>query len=111
MQQLLTGKKRFPGFEGEWEIVKFKELFDIEIGGTPSRTIAEYWDKKRETDNYWLSIRDLKGKYITNTSEKISNLGITKSNVTLIPKNTIVMSFKLTIGRRAYLTMDTYTKA
>ncbi|MBC8210090.1 MAG: restriction endonuclease subunit S [Gammaproteobacteria bacterium] len=109
MQQLLTGKKRFAEFEEDWEEVKFEELFNLEIGGTPSRTVSDYWDEHGDSENHWLSIRDLKGKYITSTSEKISNLGISKSNVTLIPKDTIVMSFKLTIGRRAFLTMDSYT--
>ena len=29
MQQLLTGKKRFPGFTGEWEEVKLEEVCDV----------------------------------------------------------------------------------
>ncbi|MBT5231464.1 MAG: restriction endonuclease subunit S [Methylococcales bacterium] len=32
MQQLLTGKKRFPGFEGEWKEVKIKEIFTLSSG-------------------------------------------------------------------------------
>ncbi|ELB2104874.1 restriction endonuclease subunit S [Vibrio parahaemolyticus] len=115
MQQLLTGKKRLIDpetgkvFEGEWETEQFDKLFDIEIGGTPSRSNETYWDDKLETNNNWLSIADLKGKFISRTKERISDLGVAKSNVSLIPKGTIVMSFKLTIGRRAFLNIDTYT--
>lgn len=114
MQQLLTGKKRLldvsgKPFEGEWDVERFEQLFDIEIGGTPSRRNESYWDSKHETNNNWLSIADLKGKFIAKTSERISDLGVKNSNVTLIPKGTIVMSFKLTIGRRAFLDIDTYT--
>ncbi|HHC7361196.1 TPA: restriction endonuclease subunit S, partial [Vibrio parahaemolyticus] len=105
MQQLLTGKKRLidpetgKAFEGEWETGQFDKLFNIEIGGTPSRSNETYWDDKLETNNNWLSIADLKGKSIYHTKERISDLGVAKSNVSLIPKGTIVMSFKLTIGR------------
>ncbi|HIF9398885.1 TPA: restriction endonuclease subunit S [Photobacterium damselae] len=115
MQQLLTGKKRLldpetgKAFQGEWETEQFDKLFDIEIGGTPSRSNETYWDDKLETNNNWLSIADLKGKFISRTKERISDLGVAKSNVSLIPKGTIVMSFKLTIGRRAFLNIDTYT--
>ncbi|EGU0149583.1 TPA: restriction endonuclease subunit S [Vibrio parahaemolyticus] len=115
MQQLLTGKKRLvdpetgKAFEGEWETEQFDKLFNIEIGGTPSRSNETYWDDKLETNNNWLSIADLKGKFISRTKERISDLGVAKSNVSLIPKGTIVMSFKLTIGRRAFLNIDTYT--
>lgn len=109
MQQLLTGKKRFPGFSEKWVKVKFQDVLHIEIGGTPSRSEPKYWDEQKMTKNRWLSIRDLKGNFISDTSEYISDIGIIKSNVTLIPAGTIVMSFKLTIGRCAYLGVDCYT--
>lgn len=109
MQQLLTGQKRFAGFTDEWITVEFDELLGIEIGGTPSRSNPAYWDTEKTTNNRWLSIADLKGNLITDTSEYISDLGAAKSNTKLIPAGTIVMSFKLTIGRRAILAADTYT--
>jgi type I restriction enzyme S subunit len=109
MQQLLTGKKCLPGFSGEWEKVKFEKILDIEIGGTPSRSKPEYWDDQKLTKNRWMSIADLKGIRISDTKEYISDLGVKNSNVTLIPAGTIVMSFKLTIGRRALLDVDSYT--
>ena len=109
MQQLLTGKKRFSGFEGEWRQVKFEDILKIEIGGTPSRSNPDYWDDKKNTQNRWLSIANLKGSRIYDTSEYISELGVKNSNVTLVPSETIVMSFKLTIGRRAILQKPCYT--
>lgn len=109
MQRLLTGKQRFAGFEGEWKTVKFEDVLKIEIGGTPSRAKPEYWDEQKVTNNRWLSIANLQGSRIFDTSEYISDLGISNSNVALIPRGTIVMSFKLTIGRRAILMNDCYT--
>ena len=82
---------------------------DIEIGGTPSRNNPNYWDKEKVSRNRWLSIRDLKGNVIQDTKEYITDLGIKKSNVTLIPAGSIVMSFKLTIGKAAILGKDCYT--
>ncbi len=109
LQQLLTGKKRLPNFSGAWANVKFENVLDIVIGGTPSRSKPEYWDDQKITQNRWLSIRNLKGNKIIDTSEYISDLGVKNSNVTLIPAGTIVMSFKLTIGRCAFLGVDSYT--
>jgi type I restriction enzyme S subunit len=109
MQQLLTGKRRFQGFSGKWKWVRFDQILDIEIGGTPSRNNPDYWDKEKVSRNRWLSIRDLKGNVIQDTKEYITDLGVKKSNVTLIPAGSIVMSFKLTIGRAAILGKDCYT--
>jgi type I restriction enzyme S subunit len=51
----------------------------------------------------------LKGNVIEDTKEYITDLGVKNSNVTLIPAGSIVMSFKLTIGRAAILGKDSYT--
>lgn len=109
MQQLLTGKRRLPVFSGEWRQPKFEEIFDIEIGGTPSRSNKEYWDPKKESENRWLSIADIKSTEIEDSNEYISDQGIKNSNVKLIPAGTIVMSFKLTIGRKAILKRPCFT--
>ena len=109
MQQLLTGKRRLPGFEGEWKEVRFRDLVNIEIGGTPSRKNPLYWDDNKVTENRWVSIRDLKGKYIFETKEHLSDEGIQNSNVKLIARGTVIMSFKLTIGKAAILEAPCYT--
>jgi type I restriction enzyme S subunit len=109
IQQLLTGKVRFSGLMGMWNWVRFDQILDIEIGGTPSINNPDYWDKEKVSMNRWLSIRDLKGNVIEDTKEYITDLGVKKSNVTLIPAGSIVMSFKLTIGRAAILGKDCYT--
>ena len=110
LTQILFSKKfRLDGFFDSWRDYTFSELIKIEIGGTPARDKPDYWDTKKQTKNAWLSIRDLKGNLITRTSEHISDLGVKNSNVKLFPKGTIVMSFKLTIGRKARLGIDCYT--
>jgi type I restriction enzyme S subunit len=81
----------------------------IEIGGTPSRGVDGYWDTDRSTTNAWVSIKDMQSRVITNTAEMISKLGIRHSNVKLQPKGTVLLSFKLSIGRVAFAGVPLYT--
>lgn len=84
----------------DWREVRISELATIDIGGTPSRAIAAFWAEK-PAGHAWVSIADLKGKYVFETKEHITSLGVRSSNVKLIPEHTTVMSFKLTVGRTA----------
>ena len=76
MQQLLTGKKRLPGFDGEWERKPLSELADIRSGGTPSTTKAEFWDG----DVLWCTPTDITAlngfKYLSDTSRTITQTGL-----------------------------------
>jgi type I restriction enzyme S subunit len=109
MQRLLTGEVRFAGFEGEWEEKNFSEVLTVQMGGTPSRSNPDYWDAEKISENRWLSIADLKEKYVSDSSEYITDLGAQKSNTRLFAAGTVVMSFKLTIGRAAILAKPCYT--
>jgi type I restriction enzyme S subunit len=93
----------------EVELIELGSLFEIRIGGTPSRKTQEYWDELKLTNNKWLSIRDMDRKYLYDSKEHLSDLGVRKSNVKLIKKNTLVLSFKLSLGRVGILKNDFYT--
>src|SRR5262249_43689849 len=43
MQRLLTGKVRFPRFEGEWDTVTLGTIANMQSGGTPSTQMEDYW--------------------------------------------------------------------
>lgn len=93
-----------------WTYKKFGELFPIVMGKTPPRNIARYWDEKKETNNLWVSIADLsknEGKEIFETKEHISDEG--KQNIKLIPKGSLLVSFKLTLGKMAFAGDNLYT--
>ena len=83
---------------------RLDELFDLLMGKTPSRDKTEYWVSE---GNKWISISDMSrcGKYISVTKEYISDLAVTESGISLIPANTVIMSFKLSIGKTA-ITME-----
>src|SRR5947209_6039034 len=93
----------------EWVSKNLGEVCDIRIGGTPSRTVPAYWDSGNATENFWVSIRDLNQRVITETAERLTDLGVKNSNAKLIPADTILLSFKLTIGRVAIAGSDLYT--
>ncbi len=107
MQSLLTGKRRFPEFEGQaWREVRLGDVAEVRLGGTPSRNQPEYWQGGQNT---WLSIADLGPKYLSTSKEKITDQGAVKSNVKLLPSGTVVMSFKLTIGKLGITGTPLYT--
>jgi len=82
------------------------EVCKFEIGGTPSRSKNEYYE---DGTNLWVSVRELNGGYIYDTKEKITDLGVEKSSVKLFEKDTILFSFKLSIGKTAIVGSPLYT--
>ena len=87
---------------------KLKDIFDLQMGKTPSRNNADYWNSK---DNKWISIADLSkvDMYISETKEYLSDRAIKESGIKIIPANTVIMSFKLSLGKTAITTQDMYS--
>ena len=82
---------------------KLSDLFDLQMGKTPSRNNPNYWNSN---DYLWVSISDMSGydKYVSSTKEYISELAVKESGIKTIPANTAIMSFKLSIGKTAITT-------
>ena len=89
---------------------RLDEISNVTIGKTPPRSEHECFttDKK---DIKWISISDLgkSGMFIFDTSEKLTKEAVEKYNVRVIPKDTVILSFKLTVGRTAFTTEDMTT--
>ena len=86
----------------ETEKVAMQDIFNITIGKTPPRK-ESHWFTTSPTDIKWLSISDM-GKaqvFAFDSNEKITPEGIEKYNVKIAPKNTVLLSFKLTVGKVA----------
>ena len=96
------------GFVGMKMEYRLEELFDLQMGKTPSRNNLEYW---ATNNNKWISIADLSrcGKYISETKEFLSDNAIAESGINQIPKDTVVMSFKLSIGKTAITAEPMYS--
>ena len=84
------------------------ELFTLQMGKTPSRDNSSYWGK---SENSWISIADLtnSGKYISNTKETLSDSAVAESGIKKIPANTVIMSFKLSLGKVAITEKEMYS--
>ena len=83
-----------------WEVKKSSDIANVNIGKTPPRKEKECFTL--DPDDYkWISIKDLgnSGAYIFDSSEYLTKESIEKYNVKVVPDNTVVLSFKLTIGR------------
>ena len=90
-----------------FELKALKDICTIQIGKTPSRHENDYW---RDGTHAWLSIADMnQGRYLNNTKECITDLGVKASNIKLIPKNTLVLSYKLSIGKVGITQKPMYT--
>ena len=87
----------------DWDIRLFKDVFDLQMGKTPDRKNFSLFGG----DNTWVSIKDLDGKYISNSKECISDEAA--KNIRLVKRGTVIMSFKLTIGKTAIAGKDLYT--
>ncbi|MCC3166873.1 restriction endonuclease subunit S [Streptococcus sanguinis] len=83
-----------------WRYIKFASLVNFRIGKTPPRSEATFWG----TEIPWVSISDMPiSGYVTNTRESISKLALKSKKIDISPKGTLLMSFKLSIGKVAIL--------
>ena len=88
-----------------WEYKRFDEVFDLQMGKTPDRKNPEYFGGNK----VWVSIRDLKDKEIADSNEHITNLAVSNTNIRKVKKGTVIMSFKLTVGKCGIAATDLYT--
>ncbi|MDZ4954708.1 restriction endonuclease subunit S [Clostridium perfringens] len=107
MQKIFSQKIRFKDENGmdypEWKINKIENIATIEMGFTPSTKNDEAWNGNIE----WLSIAGMNSKYIYSGNKKISSEILGKRK--LVPIDTLIMSFKLTIGRLAIVKKEIVT--
>ncbi|PUB10524.1 restriction endonuclease subunit S [Yoonia sediminilitoris] len=104
MQSLLTGKRRFPDFEGQpWKEVRLGETGTTVSGGTPDSTVASNWDG----DIHWATPTDitkLTSRFIRKTARMITESGLKGSSAKLVPSGTILICTRATIGEMAIAT-------
>ncbi|MEB6551157.1 restriction endonuclease subunit S [Heyndrickxia sporothermodurans] len=89
MQKLLTGEVRMPGFEDEWKKVRIKDFCRTYSGGTPNRSIREYYE---EGAIPWIKSGELNARKVTKVEEYITELGLKKSSAKLVSPNTLLLA-------------------
>lgn len=104
LEQVLTlYRNRFVDtVNNERRICRADEYFDISIGKTPPRKEPQ-WFSTNPQDVTWVSISDMGtcGLYISSSSEQLTREAVDRHNVKIVPDNTVIFSFKLTVGRIA----------
>ena len=79
-----------------WERKKIKEVADVIGGSTPKTNVEEYWGG----NNYWVTPAELDGsKYIEKTVRCITSNAVDKTNLTLMPSGTVLLSSRAPIGK------------
>lgn len=109
---------RFPGHENTkivdgvpegWEKKPALDFFEMSIGKTPPRT-QKQWFTKGSNGIPWVSISDMKDTmFVQETAEELTQDACENYNIKVIPKGTILLSFKLTVGRVAFAGADVCT--
>jgi type I restriction enzyme S subunit len=103
MQELLTGKRRLPGFEGEWVAGKLGDYVEkIVGGGTPSRANPGFWGGEIP----WATVKDLTIFQPNQTQEWLTRDGLKNSSANLIPAGTLIASTRMALGKAVIFATD-----
>ncbi|NCD10271.1 MAG: restriction endonuclease subunit S [Negativicutes bacterium] len=90
----------------KWKMVKLGEVCEIQAGGTPSRGTAIYWENGNIP---WIKIGDIKGKFVDEASEYITDAGLANSSAKLFPPDTLLYTIFATLGEAAILRVKAAT--
>ena len=110
---------RFPGYENVeivdgvpegWNINRADHYFKITIGKTPSRAEKQWFANSGE-GTPWISISDMgeAGAFAFYSKEDLTAEAIVRHNMKVVPKGSVLVSFKLTVGRVAITGIDMCT--
>ena len=91
-----------------WERIRLTDVAKLESGHTPSRNEPSYWDGRIK----WLSLKDIRGlsgKYITETSDHPTQIGIDNSSARVLPKGTVALCRTASVGKAVILGCDMAT--
>jgi type I restriction enzyme S subunit len=96
-QALLSRRRRLPGHEKGWTTSHLGEICEIVSGGTPSSSVAAYWNG----DIPWCTPTDITrepGRFLRQTERTISQEGLLKSAAQIVPSGSLLLCTRATIG-------------
>jgi type I restriction enzyme S subunit len=89
-----------------WNINKVKHNFSFKTGFTPPSGKTEYYEDGK---HIWINISDLQEKEIYDSANKITDKAIEDYKPNIVPKGSLLYSFKLSVGRVGFNMVDCYT--
>lgn len=78
----------------KWQIKKLKDVCEIIGGGTPETNKPEYWNGNIQ----WFTPTEIKSNFVSKSERTICELGLKNSSAKLLPKGTILLTTRATIG-------------
>ena len=89
-----------------WQWSRLGQIVRISIGKTPARGDVRYWSNATKP---WVSISDMADySHIKTTKERISDTAASTLMGAISPRGSLLMSFKLTVGRTSILDIEAY---
>tara|TARA_R100000789_G_scaffold20618_4_gene23732 strand:+ start:2413 stop:3633 length:1221 start_codon:yes stop_codon:yes gene_type:complete len=110
MQQLLTGKKRLPGFEGEWETTKVGKICKLGAGQSAPQG-EDFFDKGIHDFLRVSDIGSSAGRFAPVSRDKINDRAVQEKRLSKVPAGATVFTksgASLLLNQRAQLKTDTY---
>lgn len=108
IQEIFSKHLRFKDDMGndypEWSLKKIEDISKVTKGFTPNTKDDENWNIEERN---WLSIAGMTQKYLFNGNKGITQKGALKHSK--VEKDTLIMSFKLTLGKLAIVKEPIYT--
>lgn len=92
-------------WDKKWDVTSLGEICDIQIGRTPPTKSPQYWNGPYT----WVSISDMNSRVIVDSERTVTEQAVEEGKVRLVKKGTLLMSFKLTIGKLAFAGKDLFT--
>jgi len=89
-----------------WEVRKLKRAFSFATGFTPPTGQSEYYEGG---NHIWINISDLKQKIVVESEKKITDKAIGDFQPEIVPKGSLLYSFKLSVGKVAFVSKPVYT--
>lgn len=89
-----------------WNLNKVKHNFSFKTGFTPPSGKTEYYEDGK---HIWINISDLQEKQIHDSANKITDKAIEDYKPNVVPKGSLLYSFKLSVGRVGFNMVDCYT--
>ena len=88
----------------EWEKVELGSVVQTYSGGTPPRTKIEYY---KNGTIHWVKSKELNGRFIFETEEKITKDALKNSSAKILPANSILIAmYGATVGEYAIISED-----
>jgi type I restriction enzyme S subunit len=86
-----------------WNLIKLGAIYSFKGGGTPSKSKPEYWNGKIR----WASIKDIKGQFLDDTKDRITQQGLDNSSANLAMKGDVILATRISPGKPIIVRTDT----